>query len=79
MSTNPAHDTTSFPVTIWYDPESEEIVLARLTDRAFVVRVSRISGSETCHGALYAALAQALRDANVPAPPIRDGTVERPH
>ncbi|PRX31157.1 hypothetical protein SAMN05216257_10463 [Meinhardsimonia xiamenensis] len=66
----------SFPVTVWYDEEREEIFIARLTGQVFVTSVSRHEGDERFHAELFEALGEVLREAGAPAP-ARGGPIRR--
>ncbi len=51
----------SFPVSVWFVPETGNIHLARRTDDGFVATLSPNPLSGCCHPLLYEALSDALR------------------
>ncbi len=52
----------SFPVTIWYVPDSGQIQIMRPTERGFQASVSEDPDTPEGHPQLYHALRRVLRD-----------------
>ncbi len=70
MPPRPKKYAISFPVTIWYMPESGEICIARPTDRDFFTTIHPDPDSLHGHPHLYRQLARALRQGGAPHPKL---------
>ena len=60
--------SVSFPISVWYAPETGQIHIVRPTEGGFATTVNGDPNSARGHVHLYRKLAQALRDAGAPAP-----------
>ena len=58
----------SFPVTVWFEPETGHIRIARPTGHAFTASVSADASSAAGHPQLYRELARVLRLAGAAHP-----------
>lgn len=55
----------SFPITVWYEPESGEIRLLKPTDNGFCTSVSADADCANGHPDLFRELRRALRERGV--------------
>ena len=58
----------SFPVSVWYSPDTGNIHIARPTDQKFRTTIAPDANSACGHPSLYTKLSKALRDAGAPHP-----------
>ena len=63
-----AKKTITFPVSVWYNPDTGHIHLARPSDPGFITTISPDTGSKRSHPHLYRQLSKALRDSGAISP-----------